>query len=220
MHILLVEDDPMVAESIVDGMGQHGISVVHAKNAAVARAALIDHPYDVVILDIGLPGESGMTVLDFLRERYDNTAVIMLTARGQLTDRIRGLDAGADDYLIKPFVLGELLARTRAVVRRTRGRVIGRLKRGNLCLDPVNRQVHLDEHLVTLSTHEFKVLLCLMERAGQVVTRSMIESALYGTDEFTESNTVAYFIHQLRRKLGSDVIKTLHGQGYTMGLDA
>lgn len=207
----------MVAEAVCDGMRQHNACVDHVSNAAVAKAALVEHLYDAIVLDVGLPGESGLSVLKFLRDRYDDTPVIMLTARGQLSDRIKGLDAGADDYVLKPFLLGELLARIRAVTRRSKGRVVPVLTRGPLSLHPLTRQVRLMGESVVVSAQEYKVLLCLMEKAGHVVTRSALESTLYGLGEYTESNTIAYFVHQIRRKLGAAAIKTVHGQGYMIG---
>lgn len=217
MNLLLVEDDLMLAEAICDGVRQHAWAIDHASNATAAKTALVEHAYAAVLLDIGLPGESGLAVLRFLRERYDTVPVLMLTARGQLSDRIRGLDAGADDYLVKPFQLGELLARVRAVTRRSEGQVVPTLSHGEVVLDPVKRRVTRRGEAVLLSAHEYQVLLTLLKRMGHVITRDDLERAIYGDRAAVGSNTVSVFVHQLRRKLGDDVITTVHGHGYTIG---
>lgn len=217
MNLLLVEDDTMLADAIGAGVGQQGWGIDRANNAASAKAALVDHAYTAVLLDIGLPGESGLSVLRFVRERYDTIPVILLTARGQLSDRIRGLDAGADDYLVKPFQLGELLARVRAVTRRSEGLVVPILSHGLLAIDPVKRQVTYAGEAIALSAHEYQILLTLLKRVGHVVTRHELELAIYGDRADIGSNTVSVFIHQLRRKLGEQAIKTVHGHGYTLG---
>ena len=152
-----------------------------------------------------------------MRQRYDATPVLIITARGQLSDRIKGLDNGADDYLIKPFELDELLARVRAVVRRSQGRVVRELSCGDVRVDPEKRVVTRGGERVALSALEYRTLLALIERPGRVVTRDHLEQVVYGNDGTIESNTIAVFVHQLRRKLGDDVIVTVHGQGYTIG---
>jgi two-component system OmpR family response regulator len=217
VNLLLVEDDTMLAEAICDGVRQHAWHINHVSNAMAAKAALVDHAYAVLLLDIGLPGDSGLTVLRFLRERYDTTPVIMLTARGQLSDRIRGLDAGADDYLVKPFQLGELLARIRAMIRRSEGQVVQTLSHGEVTLDPIKRKVTKAEVHIPVSAHEYQMLFTLLKRKGHVVTRDELERAIYGDRAAVGSNTVSVFVHQLRRKLGDDVIVTVHGHGYTIG---
>ncbi|MDR3446729.1 MULTISPECIES: response regulator transcription factor [Dyella] len=217
MNLLLVEDDTMLAEAICDGVRQHAWDIDHVGNAGAAKAALVDHAYAAILLDIGLPGDSGLTVLRFLRERYDTIPVIVLTARGQLSDRIRGLDAGADDYLVKPFQLDELLARVRAVTRRSEGQVVPVLRHGEVVLDPIKRRVTRAGEHVALSAHEYQMLLALLKRVGHVVTRDDLERAIYGDRAAVGSNTVSVFVHQLRRKLGDDVIATVHGHGYTIG---
>jgi two-component system OmpR family response regulator len=217
VYLLLVEDDAMLAEAICDGVRQQAWEIDRVADAGAARAALIDHPYTAVLLDIGLPGDSGLTVLRFLRERYDTIPVIALTARGQLSDRIRGLDAGADDYLVKPFQLEELLARLRAVTRRSEGQVVPQLNYRDVVLDPVKRRVTKAGEPVALSAHEYGVLLALLRRSGHIVTRDDLEKAIYGDRAAVGSNTVSVFVHQLRRKLGDEVIDTVHGHGYTIG---
>lgn len=217
MNLLLVEDDSLLADAICDGVRQQDWLISHAATATAARLALQEHTYSAILLDIGLPGESGLEVLRWLRERYDATPVLILTARGQLSERILGLDAGADDYLIKPFAFDELLARVRALVRRSQGHVVGELVCGDVHLDPEKRTVSRAGVRVMLSAHEYRTLLTLMERPGRVVTRAYLQQTVYGQEGAAESNTIAVFIHQLRRKLGDEIISTLHGHGYMIG---
>jgi two-component system OmpR family response regulator len=218
MHLLLVEDDDMLGEAVCDGARQSGWSIDRVGNASAARIALIDHTYAAVLLDLGLPGgESGLTVLRSMRSRYDPTPVLILTARDQLSERIHGLDAGADDYLVKPFQFDELWARVRSVIRRSQGRVIPVFSRGDVTVDRGRRVVTKAGVDVPLSAHEYRTLLALLERPGHVVTRDQLHDVVYGTASVVESNTIAVFIHQLRRKLGDDLIRTVHGHGYVVG---
>jgi two-component system OmpR family response regulator len=217
MRLLLVEDDPMLGETICAGARLNAWGVDHDCDAPAARAALADHTYSVVLLDIGLSGESGLTVLRAMRERYDATPVLILTARGQLSERIAGLDAGADDYLVKPFQFDELWARVRSVIRRSQGSVVPVVTYGDVRVDRGRRVVHKGDAEVVLSANEYRTLLALMERPGHVVTRDHLQDLVYGTASTVESNTIAVFIHQLRRKLGDDLIRTVHGLGYVIG---
>ncbi len=217
LNLLLVEDDVMLAEAICDGIRQHAWSIDHVGDAAAAKLVLVEHSYSAVLLDIGLPNDSGLTVLKKMRERYDSTPVLILTARGLLSERIRGLDAGADDYLVKPFQFDELLARVRAVIRRAEGRVVPAMSCGEVTLNPAKRLVTRSGARVSLSSYEYRTLLALLERPGHVVTRDHLENVVYGNANNLESNTIAVFIHQLRRKLGDDIITTVHGQGYMIG---
>ena len=216
MQVLLVEDDAMLASALRDALVVDGWSVDHATDLPTARIALTDHGYDAVLLDLGLPGGSGLQVLTGLRNRYDVTPVVIVTARDRLSERIAGLDAGADDYLVKPFDVDEMRARLRAVLRRARGRVAPVLGVGRIRLDPATRRVTRAGEPVELSLHEYRTLLALLERAGQLVTRDQLEAELYGQDHHIESNTIAVYIHQLRRKLGESLIETVHGQGYRL----
>jgi two-component system OmpR family response regulator len=216
MQLLLVEDDAMLADALVTGLTRAGYAVHHAPDTPAARLALTDHSYSAVLLDLNLPGGSGLAVLRGVRERYDTTPVIILTARDQLSDRIAGLDAGADDYLVKPFQPDELAARLRAVLRRAQGRVSPVLSARNIRLDPASRSVTRDGEPVSLSLHEYRTLLAMMERQGRVVTRQQLEEAVYGGESAIESNTVAVYVHQLRKKLGDDLILTVHGHGYKL----
>lgn len=217
MQILLVEDDAMLADAVSAGLRQHNWTIECVGDVVAARLALVEHTYSAVLLDLGLPRGSGLDVLKAMREQYDATPVIIITARDQLSDRIRGLDAGADDYLIKPFQLDELGARLRAVIRRAQGRVSPRLNYRDITLDPGRRVVIRGAREVHLSRNEYRTLLALMERLGRVVERDRLEQLVYGGDGAIESNTVAVYVHQLRRKLGDDLIVTVHGMGYRIG---
>lgn len=216
-RLLLVEDDRMLGDALAAALAQDGWSIDRAEDAAAARLALVDHGYTAVLLDLGLPRGSGLDVLASLRQRYDTTPVLIITARDQLSDRVRGLDAGADDYIVKPFEAGELGARLRAVVRRTQGRVAPVLRHGDIVLDPADRSVRQGDRPVRLGVHEYRTLLALMERPGRVIARETLESLVYGGDGAIESNTIAVYIHQLRKKLGDGVIATVHGFGYRLG---
>ncbi len=217
MHLLLVEDDAMLADAVCSAARQNAWTIDCAPDAAAAKLALVDHAYNAVLLDLGLPHGSGLTVLQELRARYDSTPVLIVTARSQLSDRIRGLDVGADDYVVKPFLFDELWARVRAVVRRSEGRVSPVLACGDVCLDPAKRVVTRAEVRVPLSVYEYRTLLVLMERRGRVVARDHLEEVVYGGAGAIESNTIAVYIHQLRKKLGEGLITTVHGQGYMIG---
>ncbi|WP_241291894.1 response regulator transcription factor [Burkholderia stabilis] len=217
MHFLLVEDDVMLAEAIRAGLAQNGWRADWAADAESARLALVGHGYDAVLLDLQLPGTSGLALLTAMRANYDPTPVLIATARDQLSDRIRGLDTGADDYLVKPFQLEELYARLRALVRRSQGRVSERLVYRDIHIDPARQEVTRAGKPVALSIHEYRTLLALMERQGRIVTRIQLEEHVYGNDGEIESNTIAVYIHQLRRKLGDELIVTVHGFGYRVG---
>ena len=216
-NILLVEDDPLLADAIAATLRQDGWHVDHAADAAAARIAAVDHAYGAVLLDLGLPHGSGLGLLAAMRERYDATPVLIITARDQLGDRIRGLDAGADDYLVKPFPIDELLARLRAVLRRSQGRVAPLLRYKDVVVDPARRRVTRDGEPVRLGAHEYRTLLALIERQGQAIARDRLEDLVYGGSGAIESNTIAVYVHQLRRKLGDDLIATVHGYGYRLG---
>jgi two-component system OmpR family response regulator len=217
--ILLVEDDLMLSDAIAAALRQDSWHVDVAYEARSAQIALVDHAYAAVLLDLGLPHGSGLDVLRAMRERYDVTPVLIITARDQLHDRIGGLDAGADDYIVKPFQIDEMLARLRAVLRRARGQIAPVLHYENISVDPARRLVTRDGEPVRLSLHEFRTLVALMERQGRVVARSHLEDLLYGGSSTIESNTIAVYIHQLRRKLGDNLIATVHGYGYRLGAE-
>jgi len=214
----LVEDDEMIGESLRAALRRHGLAVDWVRDGRAADAVLASERFDAVLLDLGLPHKSGLDVLKTVRARGDATPVIVLTARDALGDRVAGLDAGADDYLAKPFELDELTARIRAVTRRHAGRGgEPALEHGGLRLDPATRQVTLHGRPVLLSAREFAVLEALMQRPGAILSRAQIEDRLYGWGEAVESNTVSVYIHQLRRKLGPDAIRNARGVGYFLG---
>jgi two-component system, OmpR family, response regulator QseB len=214
MRVLLAEDDTMIAQGLQTALRQNGFAVDWMQDGRSAAGALRTSAFDVVLLDLGLPHRDGIEVLRELRKRGDPTPVIILTARDEIQDRIAGLDAGADDYIVKPFDLDEVTARIRSVLRRAAGRGDPSIQHGELRLDPVARTVERGGLPVSLSAHEFSVLETLLQRPGAVLSRSQIEDRLYGWDEQIGSNAVEVYIHGLRRKLGSDAIRTLRGVGY------
>lgn len=217
---LLVEDDAMLAEALTTTLLRDGADLTVVSDAAAAKFSLIDHAFEIVLLDLGLPDGSGLDVLRFLRARCDITPVIIMTARDRLSDRIAGLDAGADDYLVKPFQVTELLARMRAVTRRSKGRVAPSMSWGNLTLLPTSHLALVNGKEVQLSVHEFRTLQALMARNGHPVSRDALEQEVYGMSGAIGSNTVAVYVHQLRRKVGSERIETVHGFGYRLGAES
>ena len=217
MRILLVEDDKMIGESLREALRMQGMAADWVRDGRAADAALASERFDAVLLDLGLPQRSGLEVLAALRARGDTTPVIVLTARDALPDKVGALDKGADDYLVKPFELDELLARLRAVVRRRAGRAGGTLEVADLRLDPATREVSRGGRAVLLSAREFALLQALMERPGAILSRAQLEDRLYGWGEELESNAISVYVHQLRRKLGDDVLHTLRGVGYYVG---
>lgn len=214
MRVLLVEDDAMIAQGLQTALRQAGFAVDWMRDGASAAAALKTSVFDVVLLDLGLPHRDGIDVLRELRKRGDKTPVIILTARDEIQHRIAGLDAGADDYVVKPFDLDEVMARMRSVLRRATGRGDSTIQHGELLLDLAARTIEHNGTPVTLSAHEYAVLEALLQRPGAVLSRAQLEDRLYGWDEQIGSNAVEVYIHGLRRKLGSDVIRTLRGIGY------
>ncbi|MDI4665144.1 response regulator transcription factor [Xanthobacter autotrophicus] len=214
MRILVVEDDPVLMDGLKVGLGLAGATVDEVATCADARAALAGSRFDAVVLDLMLPDGSGLDILAGMRARDDATPVLLLTALDETTDRIRGLDAGADDYLGKPFDLDELAARVRAIARRGHGRAGPTLKAGTLVLDPATLSATLEGRAVALSRREFAVLAALMERPGMIRSKGEIEERLYGWQEEVESNTVEVHIHNLRTKVGREAIETVRGLGY------
>lgn len=217
MRILIVEDDPVLRNGLQVGLGLHGFVAEAVESLDEARAALAAAAFSVVVLDWMLPDGSGLDLLPQVRACDPSPPVILLTARDTVLDRIEGLDAGADDYLGKPFDLDELAARIRAVARRPAGRATPRLGLQGLVLDPAQRSVSLDGANVPISRREFALLHALMERPGTVLSRAQLEDRLYGWDFEVESNAVEVHIHNLRAKLGRSIIETLRGVGYRLG---
>jgi two-component system OmpR family response regulator/two-component system response regulator QseB len=220
MRLLLVEDDSMIGDSLRAALRLDGYAVDWVRDAAAAQATLASERFDLLLLDLGLPKGDGLDVLRAMRSRQDSTPVIVLTARDGVGDRVAGLDAGDDDYLVKPFELDELNARIRAVLRRHSGRAQPGLRHAGVTLDPATRQVTRDGVAVLLSAREFAVLEALMQRPGALLSRAQLEDRLYGWGEEIESNAVSVYIHQLRRKLGADFIQNVRGVGYFVGTPA
>ena len=216
MRILLVEDDELLGDGLQAGLRHCGYQVDWLRDGMQARAALASEDYAAVVLDIGLPGIDGLTLLRGLRAGGGQVPVLILTARDSTGDKVTGLDGGADDYLIKPVDLDELAARIRAAVRRTSGQAAPSLRVGEVELDPAGRRVRLGGEAVELSAKEYAILEIFMRNAGKVVSRGQLESALYGWGEGIESNAVEVHVHHLRRKLGSDLIRTIRGVGYLL----
>lgn len=214
MRLLLVEDDNLLGDGIRAGLQQNGFTVDWVTDGRAARRALQTDEFDLVVLDWGLPVEDGIELLAHLRRGGNGVPVLMLTARDTVSDRVRGLDSGADDYLVKPFDLEELCARLRALLRRRGGRASPVILHGAIQLDPAARRVSIHGQPVDVSPREFAVLELLMENTGKVMSRERLEEALYGWSGDVESNTLEVYIHHLRRKLGNDLIHTIRGVGY------
>jgi two-component system response regulator QseB len=214
MRVLLVEDDRMIAAGLQTALHQDGHTVDWMADGNSAAAALHSSVFDLVLLDLGLPGLDGLTVLRDLRTHGNATPVIILSARDELQQRVSGLDAGADDYIVKPFDLDELAARMRSVVRRAAGRGDPAIRHGDLRLDPVTHAVEYRGTPVALSAHEYAVLEALLQRPGAILSRAQLEDRLYGWGGQVESNAIEVYVHSLRRKLGSGVIRTQRGAGY------
>ena len=214
MRLLLVEDDPMIGESVHAGLQQDGFAVDWVQDGRAAELALETNAYDTLLLDLGLPRKTGLDVLAALRRRGDSIPVLILTARDAVADRVKGLDAGADDYLVKPFDLEELSARVRALLRRKSGRADPVLQVGGLTINPATHEVALDGKSISLSAREFALINALAARPGVVYSRAQLEEKLYGWGQEVESNTVEVYVHSLRRKLGPNLIQNVRGVGY------
>ena len=204
----------MIAEGLQTALRQDGYTVDWVQDGVLATEALQANAFDLVLLDLGLPRRNGIEVLRELRGRGNATPVIILTARDEVADRIAGLDAGADDYVVKPFDLDELAARMRSVLRRAAGRGDPCIEHGGIRLNPITHSVERDGTPVHLSAHEYTILEALLQRPGAVLSRAQLEDRLYGWRDSVESNAVEVYIHGLRRKLGTDAIRTLRGVGY------
>lgn len=217
MRVLVVEDDEVLLNGLQVGLGLSGFSIETVSSCADAAAALRASSFDAVVLDLMLPDGSGLDVLGEMRGRNATEPVLLLTARDAVSDRIAGLDAGADDYLGKPFDLDELAARLRALIRRKGGRARSTLQWQDVILDPATLTVSRAGRAVTLTRREFTILRALMERPGAILAKSALEEAIYGWQEGVESNTVEVHVHNLRGKLGAGVVETVRGLGYRVG---
>jgi two-component system OmpR family response regulator/two-component system response regulator QseB len=214
MRVLVIEDDLLLGDAIQAGLKQAGYAVDWMKDGVAADQALSTEPYVAAVLDLGLPRMSGLEVLQRLRNRNSPIPVLILTAMDTVEDRIKGLDAGADDYLVKPFDMGELSARLRALVRRANGKVTAALQVAGVELDAAAHQVFYQHQSIELPAKEFAVLHALMLNVGRVLSRAQIEEQLYAWGEEVESNAVEVHIHHLRRKLFPELIETIRGVGY------
>jgi len=218
MRVLVVEDDAMIGRAVVSGLHDAGYAADWVRDGAEAELALANGVYDLALLDLGLPRRDGMEVLKAVRGGGKDLPVVIITARDSLEDRIKGLDSGADDYLVKPFDLDELLARVRAVLRRRSGRGTPELAYGALTLDPARRRVTFRGAEVELSAREFSVLEMLLKEPGTVVSREKLEDAVYGWGEEVGSNSIEVHLHHLRRKLEPGLIRNVRGVGYRVAL--
>ena len=214
MRLLLVEDDPMIGEAVQDLLRAEHYAVDWARDGDAADTALRTQTYDLVLLDIGLPRRDGLTVLRDLRTRKDRTPVVVATARDAVAQRIEGLDAGADDYVLKPYDLDELLARIRALLRRAAGRAEPVYEHKGVCINPATREATVHGVPVVLSAREWAVLEPLIARPGMVLSRQQLEDKLYGWGDEVSSNAVEENVHGLRKKLGDEVLLNVRGVGY------
>jgi two-component system, OmpR family, response regulator len=216
MRLLLVEDDAMIGEAVLDVLRSEHYAVDWVRDGELADAALRSETYDLVLLDLGLPKRDGLDVLRSLRGRKQAMPVLVATARDAVGDRVAGLDAGADDYVVKPFDTDELLARIRALIRRSAGHAEPVFTHKGLTLNPATREASVNGDAVSLSAREWAVLEPMLLRPGAVFSRTQLEEKLYGWKEDISSNAVEVYIHGLRKKLGADLIQTVRGLGYVV----
>lgn len=219
MRILLVEDDSMIGASVQTALQHEGFAVDWVRDGVLADTALTGHAFDLVLLDLGLPRQEGNVVLAKLRARRDSTPVLILSARDTVADRVKGLNTGADDYLVKPFDLDELIARIHALLRRQAGRADPLIQLGSLTIDPLGKNVMLDGVQTVLSAREFALLMALADHPGSVLSVTQLQEKMYGWDDDVGSNTVEVYIHSLRKKLGTGLIRNVRGVGYMIPKD-
>ncbi|HFH3983696.1 TPA: response regulator [Pseudomonas aeruginosa] len=217
MHVLLTEDDDLIASSIVAGLIAQGLTVDRVASAADTQALLQVARFDVLVLDLGLPDEDGLRLLQRLRQQGVDLPVLVLTARDAVTDRVAGLQAGADDYLLKPFDLRELGARLHTLQRRSAGRCVNVIEHGRLSYDPSTRETWLDGRPVELSRREQALLQALLNNRGRILSGEQLKDSVYGFGDEVESNALNVHIHHLRRKLGNAIVQTVRGLGYRLG---
>lgn len=217
MHVLLTEDDDLIASGIVAGLNAQGLTVDRVASAADTQALLQVARFDVLVLDLGLPDEDGLRLLQRLRQQGVDLPVLVLTARDAVTDRVAGLQAGADDYLLKPFDLRELGARLHTLQRRSAGRCVNVIEHGRLSYDPSTRETWLDGRPVELSRREQALLQALLNNRGRILSGEQLKDSVYGFGDEVESNALSVHIHHLRRKLGNAIVQTVRGLGYRLG---
>jgi len=215
MRVLLVEDDELLGDGVRNGLIQYGYTVDWVKDGQSAQQAILSsESFDIIVLDIGLPKKSGLEVLKTMRSKNITTPVVLLTALETVEDQVKGLDAGADDYIVKPFDLDALCARMRALQRRRTSRADPILTYGAISLDPASHTVHVNDELINISRREFALLQKLLENAGRVLSREHLTSTLYGWGDDVDSNALEVHIHNLRKKFGTKLIRTIRGVGY------
>lgn len=217
MHVLLCEDDDLIASGIIAGLQAQGLVVDRVATAAGAQSLLHTAHFDVMVLDLGLPDEDGLKLLQRLRQQGQGLPVLVLTARDAITDRVAGLQAGADDYLLKPFDLRELAARLHTLLRRAAGRIVNVIEHGALRYDPSSRETWLGEAPIDLSRREQALLQALLHNRGRVLSSDQLKDSVYGFADEVESNALNVHIHHLRRKLGNGIVETVRGLGYRLG---
>ena len=217
MHVLLTEDDDLIASGIVAGLNAQGLTVDRVASAADTQALLQVARFDVLVLDLGLPDEDGLRLLQRLRQQGVDLPVLVLTARDAVTDRVARLQAGADDYLLKPFDLRELGARLHTLQRRSAGRCVNVIEHGRLSYDPSTRETWLDGRPVELSRREQALLQALLNNRGRILSGEQLKDSVYGFGDEVESNALNVHIHHLRRKLGNAIVQTVRGLGYRLG---
>ncbi|KSF28798.1 DNA-binding response regulator [Pseudomonas aeruginosa] len=217
MHVLLTEDDDLIASGIVAGLNAQGLTVDRVASAADTQALLQVARFDVLVLDLGLPDEDGLRLLQRLRQQGVDLPVLVLTARDAVTDRVAGLQAGADDYLLKPFDPRELGARLHTLQRRSAGRCVNVIEHGRLSYDPSTRETWLDGRPVELSRREQALLQALLNNRGRILSGEQLKDSVYGFGDEVESNALNVHIHHLRRKLGNAIVQTVRGLGYRLG---
>lgn len=214
MRLLLVEDDELLGDAVKTGLSQFGYIVDWLKDGESAKAAIKTENFELIILDLGLPKLSGLHLLQSIRREGNVIPVIILTARESIENKVKGLDSGADDYIIKPFDLDELSARVRALIRRSQGRADTLLQYRNITLDPAAHQVTVDNEVINVPRREFSLLQKLLENKGHVLSRENLMQSIYGWDEYVDSNALEVHIHNLRKKLNANYIRTIRGIGY------
>ena len=214
MRVLVVEDDLMIGESLSEALQDEAYTVDWVKDGRQAILTLRVQPYDIILLDLGLPEVDGMGVLTAIRDAKIETPVLILTARDQLKDRIAGLDSGADDYVVKPFELGEVFARMRVLIRRAQGKADNQVTVGNLSLDTAHKRVMMDGNPIDLTAKEYMLIITFMSSPEKVMSKSELEDSLYGWGGEVESNAIEFLIHNLRKKVGQNRIKNVRGLGW------